>query len=134
MEDSNLERMQGKPQNEVKHPPEYRGDLEHDPLAGQNIGGDPDREVGMRTAHDIKELSRELDLGDDELKRIHVLPEGERLQQGGTYLDLRDRGRGEITATGDMAAGRGNAYVAKDQVSYDTWNKLRGIDDPRRTT
>lgn len=81
----------------------------------------------MRTAHDVREMSRELDLTDDELKRIHVLPEGERLQQGGTYMDLRYRGR-------DMAAGRENAYVAKDQVSYDTWNKLRGIDDPRRTT
>jgi hypothetical protein len=134
MADGNLERMQSKPQNEAKHPDEYQRDLNPSHMAGQNIGGDLDRELGMRTAHDIKDLSRGLNLSDDELRRVHVLPDGERLQQGGTYLDLRDRARGEFTASGDMAAGEGNAYVAKDQVSYDTWNKLRGIDDPRRTT
>ena len=133
MQGGDLERMQGKPQNEVKHPPEYQGDLSPNHMAGQNIGLTSDREVRMRSAYDVKPLSRELDLPDDELKRVPVIEPGERLQQGATYLDLRDPRRGEFTATGDMAAGEGNAYVAKEQVAYDTWNRLRGIDDPERT-
>lgn len=32
-----------------------------------------------------------------------------------------------------MAAGSGNAYVAWEQVAYDTWNRLRGITDPERS-
>ncbi len=27
----------------------------------------------------------------------------------------------------------GNAYVPKDQVPYQVWNRLRGIDDVERT-
>jgi hypothetical protein len=134
MQDSNLERMQGKPQAEVKHPPEWERDLNPDRMAGQNIGAEPDREVELRTAYDVKPLHRAMEgFGDDELKQVPVLPAGERLEQGATYLDLRDPGRGEFTATGDMAAGQENAYVAKDQVPYETWNRLRGIRDPERT-
>jgi hypothetical protein len=133
MENSDLQRMQDRPQNEVKHPPEYQRDLNPDHMAGQNLGTTSDREVAMRSAFDIKPLSRALNLPDDELKRVPVIRPGERLQQGATYLDLRDPQRGEFTATGDMAAGSENAYVAKEQVAYDTWNRLRGIDDPQRT-
>ena len=126
--------MQGKPQAEVKHPPEWERHLSPDHLAGQNIGAEPDREVGFATAHDMRDLHCSLSrLSDDELKRVPVIRSGERLQQGGTYLDLRDPRRGEFTATGDMAARPANASVAKDQVAYDTWNRLRGIDDPERT-
>jgi hypothetical protein len=126
--------MENRPQNQVKHPPEYERDLNPARLEGQNIGPNPgDREVGIRTAYDVKPLHRGLDLGDDELKQIPVLPEGQRLQQGATYLDLRDPERGEFTATGDMSADAECAYVAKDQVPYPTWNKLRGIRDPERT-
>jgi hypothetical protein len=133
MQESSMERFQAKPQNEEKHPPEWQEELNPDHMSGQNIGGEPDREVGFASAHDMRDLSRSLDLPDDELKRIHVLPPGERLQQGATYMDLRDRGRGEFTATGEMEAGPENSYVAKDQVAYDTWNRLRGIRDPERT-
>jgi hypothetical protein len=62
-----------------------------------------------------------------------VLPEGQRLQQGGTYLDLNDLDRGEFTAMGNMEASPGNAFVPKDQVPYQVWNRLRGIDDVERT-
>ncbi|HEX6749144.1 MAG TPA: hypothetical protein VF092_17745 [Longimicrobium sp.] len=133
MQDGNQERMQSKPQTEVKHPPEWERDLNPDRMAGQNIGAEPDREVGFASAHDMRDLHRSLGLPDDELKRVPVIRPGERLQQGATYMDLRDPARGEFTATGDMAAGPGNAYVAKDRVAYDTWNRLRGIDDPERT-
>jgi hypothetical protein len=32
-----------------------------------------------------------------------------------------------------MAAGPENAYVAREQVACDTWNRLRGVNDPERT-
>jgi hypothetical protein len=126
--------MEKKPQNDVRRADEFDRDLHPDPFAGQNIGTDTDREVGLRSAYDVKSIHRALGgMSDDELKQVPILPEGQRLRQGATYLDLRDPARGELTATGDMAAERGSAYVAKDQVPYETWNRLRGIDDPRRT-
>lgn len=62
-----------------------------------------------------------------------MLPEGTPLQQGATYINLREPERGEITAMGGMHAAAGDAYVPKDGVPYPTWNRLRGIDDPERT-
>ncbi|HEX8694521.1 MAG TPA: hypothetical protein VF746_19010 [Longimicrobium sp.] len=128
--------MDHKPQTEAKHPPEYQRDLSPDHMAGQNVGNPSgDREVGLRTAFDVKSVHRSLSgLPDDELKQVPILEEGTRLQQGATYLDLAHPERGELTATGDMAAGPENVYVAKDRVPYQTWNRLRGVDDPRRTT
>ena len=57
---------------------------------------------------------------------------GARLQQGATYVDLNDLGRGEFTATGDMTAGPNNWYVAKDDVHYNLWNLLIGVETPER--
>jgi hypothetical protein len=131
---NNTDRIQ-QPQAETRHLPEWREDLNPDHLAGQNVGGPTaDREQGLRTAYDVKQLHRSMsEWGDDDLKRIPVLPEGQRLQQGGTYLDLNDPGRGEFTAMGNMEASPGNAFVPKDQVPYQVWNRLRGIDDVERT-
>jgi hypothetical protein len=110
-------------------------DLHPDPMAGQNLGPRTDEgHRAGRTAYDVRAIHRTLrDWPDDELKEIPLLPQGERLQQGGVYLDLRDPQRGEIRATGDMQASADDAFVAKDQVPYPTWNRLRGIDDPQRT-
>ena len=69
---------------------------------------------------------------DDDLKQILVQPEGARLKQGATYVDLNDLERGEFTATGDMTAGPDNWYVAKDNVHYNLWNLLIGVDTPER--
>lgn len=120
--------MQNKPQTDIKHPPEWREDLNPDRLAGQNIGPRSETgERGVRTAYDVKEVHRSLSaFEDDELKRIPVLPAGTRLQQGATYLDLADRQRGEFTATGEMEAADGDRYVPKDQVPYELWNRLLG--------
>jgi hypothetical protein len=110
-------------------------DLHPDHLAGQNIGprSDEGHRAG-RTAYDVRAIHRTLrDWPDDELKEIPILPEGERLQQGGVYLNLREPDRGEIRATGEMRASANDAFVPKDQVPYPTWNRLRGIDDPERT-
>ena len=55
-----------------------------------------------------------------------MLAAGSRLEQGATYLDLLDPTRREFTATGDMTAGDGHAYVAKKRVAYEVWNKRSG--------
>ena len=117
-----------------KHPEQYRQDLNPNAMAGQNIGAaGVHPEKSSRTAYDIKPLhSRLQHLLDDDLKQIRVLPEGARLQQGATYVDLNDLDRGEFTATGDMQAGRDNYYVPKDEVHYTMWNLLIGVDDPER--
>ncbi len=116
------------------HPEEYQDDLNPNAMAGQNIGvGEtaPFREA--RTAFDVKGAHRRLNaLADDDLKEIRILPEGSRLEQGATYLDLKDLDRGEFTATGDMEAGRDNWYVAKKDVHYNLWNLLIGVDNPER--
>jgi hypothetical protein len=59
-----------------------------------------------------------------------VTAPGTRLEQGATYVDLRDPGRGEFTATGGMAAGPDDWYVAKDTVDYQLWNRLIGVRNP----
>lgn len=117
------QQMDDKPQLEQKHPDEYARDLNPDRLAGQNIGGEAEnRELGARTAHEVKPLHRALEnFRDDELKQIPVLEPGTRLRQGATYLDLD---QGEFTATGEMSVERGHMVVPKDRVHYDTWNKL----------
>ncbi len=117
-----------------QHPDEWRGDLNPDRLAGQNAGPSSSvQEKRYRTAYDIKELHRRYaGLADDDLQRIPVLPVGARLQQGATYVDLNDIERGELTATGDMVAGPQNYYVPKDEVDYQTWNRLIGIRNPER--
>lgn len=122
------------PQRERKHPDEWAGDLEPNHMAGQNIGeAAGEREQGLPTAYDVKEVHRSLrGFSDDDLKSIPVLPEGTRLQQGATYLDLSDSRREEFTATGEMQAGSGKQYVPKDEVPYPLWNRLRGIEDPER--
>lgn len=128
----NTNRIQ-QPQAGEKHPPDWQGDLSPDHLAGQNVGGQTgDLEQGLRTAYDVKPLHRQMsDWQDDDLKQIPLLREGERLQQGATYLDLEDPERGEIRAMGDMEAGA--AFVPKDQVPYQLWNRLRGVGDVERT-
>jgi hypothetical protein len=124
--------LAGLPQTEKKHPTEWSRDLNPDRLAGQNIGIPPD---GLPSAFDVKDVNRSLSrFADDELRQIPILPEGERLLQGATYIDLTNPGRGEFTATGEMSARSGERLVPKSDVPYPLWNRLRGIDDPERTT
>jgi hypothetical protein len=113
-----------------QHPERWRDDLNPDRLAGQNVGVTEQR---ARTAYDLKDAHRMLEgITDDGLKQIPVLWPGTRLEQGATYIDLRDPQRREFTATGDMEAGQDNWYVPKDGVDYQLWNRLIGIDNPER--
>jgi hypothetical protein len=126
--------MENKPQHEQKHPDQWQQDLNPDHLAGQNLGTPTSgTEQSGNTAYDLKEVHRQLaEFGDDDLQQIAVVPTGARLQQGATYLDLNDPERGEFTATGDMTAAAGSAYVPKSETPYPLWNRLLGVDEPER--
>src|SRR3712207_6511168 len=117
-----------------QHPEEWRQDLSPDANAGVNYGATgPGAEQDARTAYEIKDLHEALgDFTKDDLKRILVLPEGSRLQQGATYVDLRTPDRREFTATGDIEAGAGNWFVPKSAVDYQIWNRLIGVTNPER--
>jgi len=71
-------------------------------MAGRNVAGqgpDPAHDGTARTAYEVKAVHRQLnDLTDDELKTVPILPEGTRLQQGATYIDLLGD-RSEIIAS-----------------------------------
>ena len=118
-----------------KHPPKYQQDLNPDAAAGINFGrvGPHPEKDNPRTAYDVKEAHRLLDdFTDDQLKQIPILPEGSRLEQDATYIDLADPDRKEFKATSGMAAGPGNLLVPKSEVDYQLWNRLRGVTDPAR--
>lgn len=124
------------PQAGQQHPEEWREDLNPHPDAGQNFGqaGAHDQET-LRTLYDIKDLHNAFDdaFTDDELKDIPVLPEGARLQQGATYVDLATPDRQPFTASGFVEAGPGNFFVPKKLVDYQLWNRLVSVADPERT-
>jgi hypothetical protein len=117
-----------------QHPDEWRGDLNPNALAGQNEGPwTAAAEKRAPTAYDVKDIHRRYSgLADDDLKQIPVLQLGMRLQQGATYFDLNDPGRGEFVATGDMEVGPEQAIVPKAEVDYQLWNRVTGVEHPER--
>ena len=117
-----------------QHPEEWRQDLNPNANAGQNVGLiGPHPELDADTAYDRKEVQRQLPEFDaDELKQISILPTGSRLEQGATYVDLRDASRHEFTAMGNMEAGPNNWYVLKSSVDYVLWNRIIGVQNPER--
>ena len=117
-----------------QHPEEWRRDLNPDAEAGQNIGQDtPQSAEDARTAYEFKQIHRQFHgFTDDELKRVAIVPQGTRLKQGATYVDLQDPQLREFTATGDMQAAPNNWYVAKSETDYQLWNRLIGITNPER--
>lgn len=112
---------------------EFDRDLNPEPLAGQNIGADQD-DAGRRTAKDVKEIHAVLnDWSDEDLDQVPIVPTGTRLEQNATYLDLSAPTSREFTARGDMSATPGQCLIAKSEVPYQLWNRLRGVDDVNRT-
>ena len=106
----------------------FERDLHGDNRAGQHGGS---REIRTYSAYDVKELHTEMsDFGKDELKRIPILAHGERLEQGGTYLDLTDRATGAFTAQGSQEAQDPHLFVPKAACDYELWNKLTGVVRP----
>jgi hypothetical protein len=119
-------------QNDPNHP--YWQDLNPDFLAGENHGElGPHPERTARTAYDVKGAHRRLQsMNDEDLKQIPILPPGSRLEQGGTYIDLRAPEPVEFTATGNLEASQANWYVPKSDVPYWIWNRLIGVESPER--
>lgn len=111
----------------------FQHDLNPDMLAGVNDSALEPKVVPPCTVYDIKAINQSLtDLEDFELKQIPIIPEGTRLKQGATYVDLHDPQRQEFTARANMVAGPDNWYVAKTDVPYPLWNYLIGVRDPAR--
>jgi len=117
-----------------QHPEQWRGDLNPDAMAGQNLGAKgPHPEQGARTAYDFKDVHDRLsEMDDDVLKGVPILAEGSRLEQGAIYFARRDPDGGELKARGDMVAGPGQALVPKSAVDHYTWNWLIGVRNPER--
>lgn len=113
-----------------QHPDEYRADLNPNYRAGNN---DPSYTPRTIPASEITDLvQHQNDLRIDEWKRVPVLLEGERLEQGAVYFDLKHPERGEMKAMGGMEAGPTNWYVPKALVDYELWNLITGIGNPER--
>jgi hypothetical protein len=131
------QRSSKKPQanTETRRQDAYQHDLNPYPMAGQNLGAaGAHPEKGARTLYDVKNLhDRFNEWSDSDLKQVPVLPEGSRLEQNATYIDLAAPQPREITATGNMEAGPGHRYVPKSDVPYELWNRLIGVKNVART-
>src|SRR5688572_10524378 len=81
-----------KPQARQDHPDVWQRDLNPDRMAGQNLGPGSD-ELAERhdTAFRLRKRGHPVpDLDDEELKQVPLVPQGTRLQQGATYVNLAD--------------------------------------------
>jgi hypothetical protein len=89
--------------------------LNSDALSGPDVGPpELQTETSAPTAYNVEEVHRLLQgFSDAELKRIPVLPEGSRLEQGATYIDLADPARREFTATSDIHVRPGEAHQSR---------------------
>ncbi|GEM_PF-6953314 len=96
--------------------------------ADQHFGEIPiDRVAHERTAADVKHLYPRLSqLTRDQLRRIPLLDAGIWLQEGETYLDLRQLDKGELVAGVGQVVRPGDEIVAKHQVDYQMWDYLSG--------
>ena len=93
-------------------------------------GGHADESLSAADDKDLHRALNHLDAG--ELAQLAVLETGTALEQGGTYADLNDLGRGPFKAMGGHEAGPHNRYVAKRDTDYELWNKLVGQETEAR--
>ena len=109
-------------------------DLRPDPLAGSNFGQEgPHHEKNAPVAVNMKEFQQQFpEFTNDVLQQIPVLLPGTRLDQGASYVDMKDPNRQEFKARADMVAGDDNWYVPKSEVDYQLWNRLIGVTNPER--
>ena len=113
----------------AQHPEEYRRDLNPDALEGENRG----TPLPVRNAVEVKEVAEaHPEFTDTELRQIPIVVAGTRLEQGATYIDLKRHHPIEFRATGEMEADEEHWYVPRSQVGYQLWNRLTGVDDPKR--
>ena len=115
-----------KPQEQEKHPPEWRTDLNPARMEGQNIGASSKNNDSLApTAADIGVLAGRLNgFTRDELSQIPIVPAGTKLKQGAVYLDMRIPSPVPFTATADITATEMNYYAPKAEIPYELWNRL----------
>ncbi len=115
-----------KPQEQEKHPPEWRTDLNPERMEGQNIGAASKNNDSLApTAADIGVLGGRLNgFTRDELSQIPIVPAGTKLKQGAVYLDMRIPSPVPFTATADITAREMNYYAPKAEIPYELWNRL----------
>jgi len=97
-------------------------------MDGQNIGAAGKHpEKRTRTAKDVKAVhDRFRQWLDSDLDQVPIMPARARLEQGATYINLKDGQPTEFVATGGMEAGTDDWYVSKSDVPYQLWNRLLG--------
>ena len=77
------------------------------------------------TALEVRDEHRVLQVLDAaELAAITLLPEGERLDRYGEYLDLRDPARANFLAEGSEIVRRGQRIAARGDVEPRAWQAL----------
>ena len=117
---------------ENKHPEGAQQDLAPDASKGLNYGNaGPDQ--NLRTALEVKDAHNLLsDFQDDELREIPILGEGSRLKTGAKYINLRAPVCVEFQAQGTEDVASGDLFVPKAETPYELWNRLLGVQHPRR--
>ncbi len=127
------EKAERQPEPRPARSDDFVEDLRPDNFAGANYGlrSEP-QDIGLR-AIDIKELYDKLaGLTRDELRKIVIVPLGERLEQGAKYIDLQHLERGEFVATADMVSDEDHYYVPKNHIDYVLWNRLKQLSNQAR--
>lgn len=101
---------------------------------GENVDATAPRTEAMGlTADALKDLHDRLPgLTDAELKRIPIEPEGYRLREGSTYVNLRDPSLTPFVAMGGMVAEPGAALAPKSATDYLVWNRIVGVESPEQ--
>lgn len=109
-------------------------DLHKDVPPGENVDASAPQSEAMGLSADmLKDLHERLPgLTDAELKRIPVEPEGYRLREGATYVDLRDPNLTPFVAMGGMVARPGSALAPKSATDYLVWNRIVGVSTPEQ--
>jgi hypothetical protein len=83
-------------------------------------------EEAVAVADDKRLYNRLNELTSDQLARLAIVQTGTRLEQGGTYLDLNNRGKGPFRALGSHEVSAGERIVAKRDTDFELWNELVG--------
>jgi hypothetical protein len=83
------------------------------------------RDARLLRAIDVRDQHRILaEMSTEDLERIPLLPEGERLARYKEYLDLHDPARANFLAEGTEVVKPGQRIVAKAGIPRDLWDRL----------
>lgn len=117
----------------TQHPEEYRQDLNPHGGEGENSG----HQSGVTAEKliplsSIKEARTHFTDEPFDLDQMRIVAPGVRLEQGGVYVNARDRRRVEFKASAQTVADEQHWYVPKQDTDYVTWNRLIHVTNPER--